>query len=197
MEAINKLLHVDSQVLLASLGPFIDQSAALFVDKSVAVRALLLKLYTQTLPCVPPDVIRPFFSVISSNLCCAMTHIFEDIRMDSLKFLDLCLDCYPGLVAENSGPLFLKVIGQLGGDKTKLGSGCATASVLNPVSRLASSKGKTQILSRQQRLLEAMIAAKTKIYDTSVPHDLVYEWSNSKGHAALLACRPLGDQLYH
>ena len=33
--------------------------------------------------------LQPFWSLIMASTICAMTHIAEDIRLDSLKFLDL------------------------------------------------------------------------------------------------------------
>jgi len=41
-------------------------------------------------------------SIFMAYLCSAMTHIFEDIRLDSLKFLKLFIENFPTLTIHYS-----------------------------------------------------------------------------------------------
>ena len=51
------------------------------------MRAALLRLLRHVMPEVSSNQIAPFFPVLSCHLCCAMTHIHDDIQLDSLALL--------------------------------------------------------------------------------------------------------------
>jgi hypothetical protein len=65
------------------LGSILEVSGSLFVDGDAKVRAAarrLLKLVTSN-SCVKANDVSAFFSLLIARLCCAMTHLHEDIRL--------------------------------------------------------------------------------------------------------------------
>ncbi len=57
--------------------------------QDAAVRQSVQRLYKQIMPHVTGDMIGPLFPVLSAHLCCAMTHIHDDIQLDSLSLLGM------------------------------------------------------------------------------------------------------------
>ncbi len=51
------------------------------------MRQSVQRLYKQIMPHVSSDMIGPFFPILSAHLCCAMTHIHDEIQLDSLSLL--------------------------------------------------------------------------------------------------------------
>jgi len=49
-------------------------------------------------------------SVFMAYLCSAMTHLLEDIRLDSLKFLKLFIDSFPSLTIHYSDKVKIHII---------------------------------------------------------------------------------------
>lgn len=76
----------------AHVGLLLDCVGALFIDDDRKVRfeaRRLLKIIFEPRKCVVSEV-SPFFSLMTSRLCCAMTHVHEDIRL-------ICYFCYQQL----------------------------------------------------------------------------------------------------
>lgn len=64
------------------IGELLDTVGALFIDDDRKVRCAarkLLKVVLDACRCVTADV-SPFFPLMISRVCCAMTHVHEDIR---------------------------------------------------------------------------------------------------------------------
>ena len=64
------------------LSQLLDTAGALFIDDDRKVRCearKLLKIVIGRCKCVTSEV-SPFFPLMTSRLCCAMTHVHEDIR---------------------------------------------------------------------------------------------------------------------
>ena len=72
-------LHSDA---VADVGQLLDVAGAMFIDDDRKVRCearKLLRMVISRCKCVTSDVL-PFFPLMMSRLCCAMTHVHEDIR---------------------------------------------------------------------------------------------------------------------
>jgi len=68
--------------MVAHVGELLDTAGALFIDDDRKVRCearKLLKVVLDACKCVTTDV-SPFFPLMVSRVCCAMTHVHEDIR---------------------------------------------------------------------------------------------------------------------
>lgn len=76
------LLSSRGSDVAADVGMLLDAVGSLFIDDDPKVRGesrRLLKIVFSHCKSVTSDV-SPFFSLLISRLCCAMTHIHEDIR---------------------------------------------------------------------------------------------------------------------
>ena len=130
----------------------------MFTDKDGKVRSAVIDLLKNILPHVSATSLSPFFSTVSAHLCCAMTHIYEDIKLCSLAILDLFLKFYPGLVAIHSNrllPIFLDQILQRNHSKKPGTNSCMMS--INPNSKLSSPKFRGKVLDRLGQLLKAIV----------------------------------------
>jgi len=76
------LISSSSAGAAAHVGVLLDAVGALFIDDDRKVRSearKLLKIVIDACICATSDI-SPFFPLMTSRLCCAMTHIHEDIR---------------------------------------------------------------------------------------------------------------------
>lgn len=76
------LISSSSADAAAHVGLLLDAVGALFIDDDHKVRSearKLLKIVVDACKRVTSDI-SPFFPLMTSRLCCAMTHVHEDIR---------------------------------------------------------------------------------------------------------------------
>ncbi len=78
------MAHISKDIVWLQVKILYDWSVLL---QDAAVRQSVQRLYKQIMPHVSSDMIGPFFPVLSAHLCCAMTHIHDDIQLDSLSLL--------------------------------------------------------------------------------------------------------------
>jgi len=79
---LSALLSSPTTDSTAHIGQLLDVAGALFIDDDRKVRAearILLRVVLERCQCVVTEV-SPFFPLMTSRLCCAMTHVHEDIR---------------------------------------------------------------------------------------------------------------------
>lgn len=84
-------------------------------DIDARVRHQLFVILKCLLSQLSSTMLQPFFTQIVARLCCGLTHIEHDIRMDTLQVLDILLDHFPALVACNSKdllPIIVDLISQ-------------------------------------------------------------------------------------
>ncbi|XP_061186098.1 testis-expressed protein 10 homolog [Saccostrea echinata] len=161
LDAVNglrELLSSHPELLEHRLSQTIDRISQLMVDKDPAVRSALIKLFRQIVPSVHLHKIRPFFPIVSAHVCCAMTHIYEDIQSDSLQVLDIFLEYYPSLIVDQSSqiiPNFIEQISHQNASK-KFNAGSRSLSV-KPDGKIQAHKWRIQVLSRLGRLMSTLI----------------------------------------
>ena len=90
-----------------------ERCSELFMDKDPVVRQTVQKVLRLVFIEVSSIQIAPFFPILSAHLCCAMTHINDDIQQDSLVILDLCLENCPELVTASSNKIMPNFIEQI------------------------------------------------------------------------------------
>ena len=69
---------------------------------------------------VTSDVIKPFFPAIVAQLCCGLTHIDENVQLDSVKLLDIYILQYSGLLLSHISkvvPLLISLLSRQTSDK--------------------------------------------------------------------------------
>lgn len=153
---LRELLTLHPEAITQNLVTVIERTAQLFVDKDPVVRQSNIKLLKVLFKGVSDKYISPFFHIIGIHLCCAMTHIFEDIQSDSLQILDLLLDHFPRLVITNSNQILPNFIEQI--SRQRLGSKSSSSALsINPNLKMASHKWRAKVLTRLHKLLSAIL----------------------------------------
>lgn len=188
-------------VLAKHLDDVIEKCAILFLDSDAAVRSEARKLLRQAFT-VHRSSAGGADDMISqtgiAQLCCAMTHIEEAIKLDSLLILDLFLEHAPRLVARSSGrllPIFAGLISrprimraaqssssQGGRDRqSSAASGSQQSLLVNPTSQMSSQKWRVRVLDRLGKFFSALEEScrhpkASKVGETHVP-----AWSRMGG----------------
>ncbi|XP_074658794.1 testis-expressed protein 10-like [Tubulanus polymorphus] len=156
---LQELLSDKPDLLFDNLSVLIERVSSLFVDKDAAVRKATLKLYTALFPLISVNKMLPFFSILNAYLCCAMTHIYDDVQMDSLSIIDLCLETYPTLVMQHCSQLLTNFINMISkGDKsTKRGTiGGDRVLTISQGNKLCGQKWRRKVLERLNAFLSAL-----------------------------------------
>lgn len=133
---------------------------SLDMDKDVrkeCFKALNLVFATQT-----PELIAPFFNVITSYLRCAMTHINIQIQEDSLFLLDCLLTYTPSLVASNSDNIFSCFLDMI--SKLRSESKPERTLTTNLGRKLTSVKWRSRVLDRLLGILRAIVDNRKTTY---------------------------------
>lgn len=161
LDAVNglkELLSVFPEILEQRLSQIIDRISQLMVDKDPTIRSALIKLYKQIAPSVDIHKMRPFFPVVSAHVCCAMTHIYEDIQSDSLQILDVFLEHYPSLIVDRSSQIIPNFIEQISHqNNTKKSSAGNRSLSVKPDGKIQAHKWRNQVLSRLSKLLSTLL----------------------------------------
>ena len=72
-----------SELFAGDINALLDVAGSLFIDNDARVRAegrRLFKLIADSIGGPSAVNISPFFNLLIARLCCAMTHLHEDIR---------------------------------------------------------------------------------------------------------------------
>lgn len=133
------------------------------IDDDDEVRKGLYEFYLELMPTLEKDQIRPFQSLVMAFTSSAMTHLMEDVRLTSLKFLRLWLQYIPESVLKFSDKVignFLsllnlrKNIGHARTDFTQLKSSNSSGSSTNHLY-----KSQVEILNSLHMFLQASMDA--------------------------------------
>ncbi|XP_038077607.1 testis-expressed protein 10 homolog [Patiria miniata] len=159
---MKELLSAHPSLISQHLAILIDSLSILMTDKEDAVRKAGISLLQLVLQATPADRVGPFFPVLSAHLTCAMTHLQEDIQLDSLAILDLMLASYPRLLTGRSQEL-LTVFVQLISRQRKQSVGWTEGELdggelaIKPGSRISSHKWRQKVLQRLRQFLTALL----------------------------------------
>ncbi|KAG6819451.1 hypothetical protein H0H93_011800, partial [Arthromyces matolae] len=82
-------------LLDSSLATLLNTCVRLIADEDASVRKALLTFFTWILPRIPQANIVPHSPLLLLFTTSAQTHIFPEIRIDAIRFLDLFLECIP------------------------------------------------------------------------------------------------------
>ncbi|KAI8385752.1 Rix1 complex component [Blakeslea trispora] len=100
-EALAGMVDICSKhppLLVSSLGLVVHGLLKLFVDDDREVRKATLHFLKETMTEIDPAELEPFMSLLIIYTCSAMTHIFEDVRLDAVKLMDLWIQIAPEMV---------------------------------------------------------------------------------------------------
>lgn len=137
------------------LGTIIQGVCQLALDIEKDVRRECFKAVNVIFATQTPDLILPFFNVITSYLRCAMTHINIQIQEDSLNLLDCLLLYTPTLVASNSDSIFSCFLDMI--SKLRTESKPERTLTVNLGSEQTSVKWRSKVLDRLLGILKAIV----------------------------------------
>ncbi|KIJ68364.1 hypothetical protein HYDPIDRAFT_36848 [Hydnomerulius pinastri MD-312] len=159
--SVRELFEDHPGLLESSITPLVGACVRLIGDEDAGVRKALLSFFGWLLPRVSKDDMIPHIPLLLLFTTSAQTHIFPEIRIDAVRFLDLFLDIVPESVVvgwneANSGHGKRVLEGYLGilSAGTKFGGAegkaqaTSTASVvLSPQSKLVVMRSLSSFLS--------------------------------------------------
>ncbi len=90
------------------------------VDAECSVRYALCTLLKGVLSRVSSEQLEPFFQVLVAHLACGLTHINDQIQLDTLKVFDIVLAYFPRLFIPHASALLPLLAGLLTRQQTKL-----------------------------------------------------------------------------
>ncbi|XP_013783328.1 testis-expressed protein 10 homolog [Limulus polyphemus] len=172
---LKDLLTQNSELIDSNLASLVEQLSELTTDKDVAVRKAVLKVLNIIFGHIKSEQIIPFFPILTSYLCCALTHIISDIRHDSLSLLDLLLEKFPDLVCSYSDRLMPNFMEQISTKKTvSLGSTSNFTETrilaVSPGDKITSQVWRVKVLTRVANFLKAALTSFQK-QDLMNPHE--------------------------
>ncbi|KAJ8521416.1 hypothetical protein ONZ45_g1840 [Pleurotus djamor] len=100
LHQIQGLFSVHPDLVESCLPSLINACTRLIVDEDASVRKTLRELFAWLLPQIQPEHILPHSSTLLLFTTSAQTHIFPEIRLDAIRFLDILLDRIPEAVVD-------------------------------------------------------------------------------------------------
>lgn len=127
------------------------------VDRERRVRESVLSLLSLTFTHVSTTHITPFFSVVTSYLSCAMTHIVAEIRQSSLEFVDLLLEKYPEQTVTVGSQVLHNFLEQISVEKDSASGLTIRTLAITPSSSLSTQSWRISVLQRMEKFLSAAV----------------------------------------
>ncbi|KAF9229363.1 hypothetical protein BS17DRAFT_688726 [Gyrodon lividus] len=158
-------LFVDHPRLLdSSITPLIGACVRLIGDEDASVRKALISFFCWLLPRVPKDDMIPHIPLLLLFTTSAQTHIFPEIRIDAVRFMDIFLGIVPETVVDGwneprSGHGKRALEGYLGilSAGTKLGGAEGAAQATSTASVVLSPQSKLVVLRSLSSFLRCAI----------------------------------------
>ncbi|KAH9847335.1 hypothetical protein C2E23DRAFT_741971 [Lenzites betulinus] len=97
---LRELLEANPQLVNTHLTTLVNSCVRVVSDEDSSVRKTLLSFFTWLFRQVPRDDIIPHSPVLLLFTTSAQTHIFPEIRIDAIRFLDIFLEYIPDVVTE-------------------------------------------------------------------------------------------------
>lgn len=161
---LRELFEDYPDIVISSLSTTLNNCARMIADDDANVRKSLLTFLGWLLPRVPRDALLPHTSILLLFTTSAQTHIFPEIRIDAIRFVDLFLEFFPDVVVEGwmdghagHGPRILE--GYLGvlsagtaygeaGDTGPVQATSTASVILSPASKLVVLRSFSSFLSQ-------------------------------------------------
>ena len=171
LAGLRSLFQSHPNTLEENLGIVLQRVIQKITDTDGTVRQSLLLLLQYMFPLLSSEKMAPFAPLIAAHLSCAMTHIYDEVQLDSLSLLELCLQHFPTLMVDNLAMLLPNFIGLVSHQSLTPASSKGMKgntffggkdSHLNPKGRMSSQKSKFQVLKQLYEFLKAVQVTKSK-----------------------------------
>ncbi|XP_030836342.1 testis-expressed protein 10 homolog [Strongylocentrotus purpuratus] len=160
IQGTKTLLTTNPSLIPEHLPTLIPSISTAMTDKEGVVRQAGVALLRVIMDTLASHQMAPFFPTVCMHLCCAMTHIQEDVQLDSLVVMETILQHYPGLIAPHCKELLTNFINLISQQRNKLGS--SSSLKVNPSGKLAGQKWRLKVLQMLQKFLDVMRKSKEK-----------------------------------
>ncbi|CAO0792684.1 unnamed protein product [Mucor circinelloides] len=98
LSGLTDICNSHPALLVSSLGLVVNGVLKLFVDDDRDVRKATLNYLKSTFVDIDRVELQPFMPLLIIYTCSAMTHIFEDVRLDAVKLMDLWIQIAPDVI---------------------------------------------------------------------------------------------------
>ncbi|KAF5313058.1 hypothetical protein D9619_003241 [Psilocybe cf. subviscida] len=95
---LRELFDANWELLESCLTALVNSIVRLIGDEDTGVRKQLLAFWSWMLPKIPPEDLLPHAPLLLLFTTSAQTHIFPEIRIDAIRFLNVLLECIPSAV---------------------------------------------------------------------------------------------------
>jgi pre-rRNA-processing protein IPI1 len=149
IHGLKEMFGKHPQNVLVHLSSIFEITFAIIVDEDSSVRAAYLGFLQSITPHLSKNNVGPFIALYLSYCGSAMTHIDDNIRLNSLDFLNLWINAFPSLIVNSTVQILPNFIGLLSNFAHKGGSQSSNTPsklISLPNSKMANSKSRTSIL---------------------------------------------------
>ncbi|CAB4492206.1 uncharacterized protein OCT59_011002 [Rhizophagus irregularis] len=191
---LKDFFRVNPHILSQSLSLVVNSLLRLLIDDNKFVRTTLLSFFTEFFIPMEKSELRPFLPILIIYTCSAITHIYEDIRADSIKFMELWLNIAPDIIVDGFWQRVVpNYIGLLTTDSNTIVTNSASSIVTpltNSQNQFWSHEVKIEILSSFYKLLKYGLIDDD---DDSMQfkQNVSIDWEQVHGKVELLPPHPL------
>ncbi|THH28076.1 hypothetical protein EUX98_g6127 [Antrodiella citrinella] len=97
---LRELFSEHGSLALTNLTTVLNRCVRIIGDEDASVRKALIAFFGWFIPLVPKHDLQPHAPTLLLFTTSALTHIFPEIRIDAIRFLDIFLECMPEIVVE-------------------------------------------------------------------------------------------------
>ncbi|RGB26384.1 hypothetical protein C1646_721339 [Rhizophagus diaphanus] len=196
---LKDFFRVNPHILSQSLSLVVNSLLRLLIDDNKFVRTTLLSFFTEFFISMEKSELRPFLPILIIYTCSAITHIYEDIRADSIKFMELWLNIAPDIIVDG---FWQRVVPNYIGLLTTDSNTIVTNSVSSIVTPLTNSQNqfwshevKIEILSSFHKLLKYGLIDDDDDDSMQFKQNVSIDWEQVHGKVELLPSHPLRSSL--
>ncbi|XP_067933247.1 testis-expressed protein 10 homolog [Watersipora subatra] len=149
LNTIKAIMTSDPCKLLLYMGSVLDKVSALSSDTEKVIRAAALDCLKTIFGSLNANSVVALIPTVTAHLRCAMTHLNESVKLDSLQYLDLLVSHYPQAINQDLFKLtqnFLDLISTRGDKGNR-------SLKVSPSSKLSTIKWRQQAFDHLDKLL--------------------------------------------
>ncbi|KAJ7209662.1 hypothetical protein GGX14DRAFT_452486 [Mycena pura] len=178
---LRELLNAHPEILEASLTALINATARAIGDEDPGVRKSLLEFFSWIFPRIPIENLIPHATTLLLFATSAQTHIFPEIRVDAIRFLNIYLEYIPAATVagwnhsgSESGSRILE--GYLGilSAGTKFGETGGPMKATSTASVVLTSASKLVVLQSLSTFLRHAVQSSSQTFQDSSSMDTWY-----------------------
>ncbi|KAJ7110117.1 hypothetical protein C8R44DRAFT_634671 [Mycena epipterygia] len=165
---LRELLDAHPEILESSLTTLINAAVRVVGDEDATVRKSLLEFFVWMFPRIPTENLAPHATSLLLFTTSAQTHIFPEIRVDAIRFLNLFLEYIPAATVagwnqtgtENGSRVLEGYLGILNAG-TKFGETDGPMKATSTASVVLTAASKLVVLQSLSTFLRCAVSART------------------------------------